>query len=42
MEIQNKNTRIDSASDRFKQISNPSKYHYHQKFKALPYWLGMF
>lgn len=39
MEVKNKNTRIDSASDRFKQISNPNKYHYYQKFKALPYWL---
>lgn len=34
-----KNTRIDSAADRFKQIANPDKYHYFQKFRSLPFWL---
>lgn len=34
-----KNEHIDSAARKFKQVSQPNKYHYQQKFKSLPYWL---
>ena len=34
-----KNKHIDSAARKFKQVSEPNKYHYQQKFKSLPYWL---
>lgn len=35
----NKNEHIDSAARKFKQVAEPNKYHYQQKFKSLPYWL---
>lgn len=34
-----KNEHIENASKKFKQVCDPNKYHYQQKFKSLPYWL---
>lgn len=35
----NANEHIDSASEKFKEVVKPDKYHYQQKFKNLPFWL---